>query len=339
MGIEPHDYDLATNATPDQVIEVLRKDGCWNIIEVGKSFGVLRVRRMNTNEEYEIATFRTDVGGNGRHPDSVNFTTIEEDVKRRDFTINALFYDIQNKEIVDLVGGLADIKLGNIRTVGNPEDRFREDRLRVMRAIRFASKFCYFIDDATRVAIESDNNLNGVSPERIHDEFVKSVTGAKDADHLFGILHDFDMWPRIFPTLKVKEISHCERSVPVMLALILGDNEASVVAKKLNELKYSDIELRQTTFLMNYRNLNPMTAAKLRKLCVSCHLEHQDLVTFSAHHPDGKQRGLELMHIFEAYMASPPVKGDVQSLSGYSGKALGEEIQRREAIIFEDLAR
>lgn len=335
MGVVPKDYDVATNATPDQVLALL-KATAWKTDEVGKSFGVVRAR--NNGEEYEVATFRQDVG-EGRRPDSVVFTTIEEDVKRRDFTINALFYDIQNQEIVDLVGGMNDIRLGMIRTVGDPRDRFREDRLRVLRAIRFASKLGYAIEDETYDAIRIDNNLDGVSPERIHDEFVKSVKSAKDPDHMFGLLCDFMMWPRVFPALDVNFETRGERSVPVMLALMLRDNEVPVVAKRLNELKYNDVEVRQTTFLMNFRDLKPTNAVRLRKAYVSCGISLDDLVTFCVHHPGGSDEGMAMVSHFKAYLDLAPVKGDDLLAEGYMGARLGEELQRREAELFRGLVK
>jgi tRNA nucleotidyltransferase/poly(A) polymerase len=114
------DFDLATDAIPDKVEEMM-KDAGFRTLPTGKSFGVINV--FTDQGEYEIATFREDIGS-GRRPDAVSFTNIEGDVKRRDLTINALFYDIDSKEIVDLVGGVNDLKQGIVRTVGAPEDRF-----------------------------------------------------------------------------------------------------------------------------------------------------------------------------------------------------------------------
>ena len=130
LGSSPKDFDLATDAKPDEV-EAIAKQGKFKTVDVGKSFGVVIVNG------HEIATFRKDIG-KGRRPDAVDFTDIKGDVKRRDLTINALFYDIGKKQIVDLVGGIADLKKKKIRTVGNADDRFDEDPLRKLRAVRFA---------------------------------------------------------------------------------------------------------------------------------------------------------------------------------------------------------
>ena len=130
LGKSPKDFDLTTDAKPDEVEEIAKKGGLSSH-PVGKPFGVVLV------DNHEIATFRKDIG-KGRRPDAVDFTDIKGDVKRRDLTINALFYDMGRGEIVDLVGGIADLKKKKIRTVGVPEQRFDEDPLRKLRAVRFA---------------------------------------------------------------------------------------------------------------------------------------------------------------------------------------------------------
>ena len=130
LGKRPKDFDLATDAKPDEVLNIARKGG-FKTLEVGKAFGVVLVGG------HEIATFRKDIG-KGRRPSAVDYTDIKGDVERRDLTINALFYDIDKQTIVDLVGGIEDLRKGQIRTVGKAEERFDEDPLRKLRALRFA---------------------------------------------------------------------------------------------------------------------------------------------------------------------------------------------------------
>jgi tRNA nucleotidyltransferase/poly(A) polymerase len=137
LGKKPKDFDLVTDAHPDKVEEIMAKSGL-RTLPTGKAFGVINV--FTDQGEYEIATMRKDIGS-GRRPDSVEYTDINHDVLRRDLTINALFYDIDTHEIVDLVGGVQDLKNGVIRTVGNPQQRFEEDPLRILRFFRFFSKF------------------------------------------------------------------------------------------------------------------------------------------------------------------------------------------------------
>ncbi|NNC87617.1 MAG: CCA tRNA nucleotidyltransferase [Akkermansiaceae bacterium] len=168
MGREPKDYDLATSATPGEVLALFPGGD-----EIGAHFGVILVRRRGI--PFEIATFRSDGRYlDGRHPEMVTFTTAEEDAKRRDFTINGLFEHPHTGEILDFVGGRADLDAGIIRAIGDPELRFREDALRLMRAARFAVTTGFDIDPATWKAVQDQAPLLGkISAERIRDELDK----------------------------------------------------------------------------------------------------------------------------------------------------------------------
>ncbi len=174
---EPADYDVATDATPDRVQQLFPRS-----LAVGAKFGVIVVTGDSEAEpsvQVEVATFRSDVGySDGRHPDQVVYSTSpQEDVKRRDFTINALLLDPETKEILDFVGGRDDLRAGIIRAIGRPADRFREDKLRMVRAVRFAARFRYAIEAATFTAIvKSAPDIHEVSAERLRDELTKLLT-------------------------------------------------------------------------------------------------------------------------------------------------------------------
>lgn len=172
MGKESLDYDIATNALPHDVIKIFQKT-----IPVGVQFGVVIVVKEGHN--FEVATFRTeDSYSDGRHPDRISFSTPENDVKRRDFTINGLLYDPVKDEILDYVGGREDIKAGIIRTIGNPIERFTEDKLRMIRAARFACRFHFSIHKDTQQAIiQLAPQIHVVSAERIREELEKMLTG------------------------------------------------------------------------------------------------------------------------------------------------------------------
>jgi poly(A) polymerase len=172
----PVDYDVTTGATPT-LIQQLFPDS----LMVGALFGVVIVRQLDVH--VEVATFRTDVGySDGRHPDHVVFgTSVQEDVRRRDFTINGLLKDPladpPDGKIIDFVGGLDDIEAGIIRTIGEPRLRFTEDKLRLIRAVRFAARFGYEIEPQTFAAIkELAPQINQVSAERLRDELTKILT-------------------------------------------------------------------------------------------------------------------------------------------------------------------
>lgn len=173
MNIEPVDYDIATDASPDKVMELFPKT-----FPVGVQYGVVLV--IKDGIQFEVTTFRKDGRYvNGRHPESVSFSkTPAEDVKRRDFTINGLLYDPFKDEILDYVGGRDDIKSGVIRAIGDPNERFQEDKLRIMRAVRFAARYKYTIEENTMSAIKIfAKKINEVSPERIRDELDKIFRG------------------------------------------------------------------------------------------------------------------------------------------------------------------
>jgi poly(A) polymerase len=172
LGREPTDYDVATDAVPDQVLRLFPES-----LKVGAEFGVVLVTQ-NVNK-VEVATFRQDVGySDGRHPDEVVFTnTIEEDVSRRDFTINGLAMRHDSDEVLDFVGGRADLLAHIVRAIGNPELRFTEDKLRMLRAVRFAARFGYAIEPNTFAAIRKlAPEIHSVSAERIHEELSKLLT-------------------------------------------------------------------------------------------------------------------------------------------------------------------
>ena len=165
-GTEPKDYDLATSARPDEVRLLFPKSDA-----VGAHFGVIIVK--GHHEMVEVATFRTDGSyRDGRRPESVAFASPQEDARRRDFTINGLFQDPESGEIIDFVGGRDDLKARTLRAIGNPQERFQEDALRLLRAIRFAVTTGFEIDEDTWAAIcEHAALLRQISPERIRAEF------------------------------------------------------------------------------------------------------------------------------------------------------------------------
>lgn len=169
LGVSPKDFDIATDATPDEVELLFEKT-----VSVGKNFGVIVVP-LDDGGTIEIATFRKDGNySDGRRPESVQFSDRAEDAKRRDFTVNALFFDPIRNVIFDYVGGLADLAAGILRVVGDPEKRFQEDRLRLLRAVRFSGQLGFEISPETEAAVKrSAKNLKDVSRERIRDEVDK----------------------------------------------------------------------------------------------------------------------------------------------------------------------
>ena len=175
---EPADYDVATDARPDQVMRIFPET-----YAVGAKFGVVLVpassANANENTVVEVATFRSDIGySDGRHPDQVRYSKDpREDVERRDFTVNGLLLDPIKDEVLDFVGGRKDLDAGIIRAIGEPERRFAEDKLRMLRAVRFAARFGYTIEPLTFAAIQKlASQIHQVSRERVRDELTKMLT-------------------------------------------------------------------------------------------------------------------------------------------------------------------
>ena len=199
MGREPKDYDIATNATPDQIREVFGKR---RTLAVGAAFGVITVIGPREAGQIDVATFRQDAGySDGRHPDAVTFSTAEHDAQRRDFTINGLFFDPLEERVIDYVGGQEDLQRNLIRAIGNPQLRFAEDKLRMLRAVRFAATLSFDIDPATLDAIRlAAHELTLVSPERIAEELRRMLVHPA-RHHALELLRTTQLLPEILPTL------------------------------------------------------------------------------------------------------------------------------------------
>ena len=172
LGREPSDYDISTDARPERVRELFPHS-----LAVGAKFGVILV--VEDGAEVEVATFRSDIGySDGRHPDRVVYSdSPQEDVRRRDFTINGLLMDPATREVLDYIEGRADLRAGIVRAIGDPRSRFAEDKLRMMRAVRFAARFGFEIEPGTLAAAqELAPQITQVSPERIREELTKLLT-------------------------------------------------------------------------------------------------------------------------------------------------------------------
>ena len=212
LAREPADYDVATDATPQQVMQIFPQT-----YAVGEQFGVVLVPQSESSgatgvparqgershAAVEVATFRSDVGySDGRHPDEVRFTKDpQEDVQRRDFTINGMMLDPATNEVLDFVGGQDDLKAGIVRAIGDPERRFGEDNLRMLRAVRFAARFDYKIDPQTLAAIQKlAPKILQVSCERVREELTKMLTEGQ-ARRAFELLDTSGLLPEVLPEI------------------------------------------------------------------------------------------------------------------------------------------
>ena len=289
QGIEPKDYDLVTNALPNESKEILKG---FNVSdEQGKNFGVLRVYTKDEPEGYEVASYRRDISG-GRDTkgddqkvemgDDVN---INDDCMRRDLTMNALFYDIKNKQIVDLVGGVDDIKKGIVRAVGDASQRFVEDRLRICRIFRFAARTGGEIDLKTTQAIKNDNRLKGVGPkddvsqERVWEEMKKAWKQAKDYRNYLNFFTKFDMWSEVFPGSEINtELVDSKDFVVVITNLFKLENPEGLEKRLVQDYKVESEVATKVVFLIRLLQLTPELAFDMYKSKLQYHIEDKTIL-------------------------------------------------------------
>ncbi|MGD0091854.1 MAG: CCA tRNA nucleotidyltransferase [Planctomycetota bacterium] len=261
LGVKPKDYDVATSATPEQVMALFPRN-----VPVGAAFGVVRVLSAGENPlQVEVATFRGETGySDGRHPDQVCFTDEVEDVRRRDFTVNGLLFDPLKNEVLDYVGGRADLEGRRIRAIGEPAQRFAEDRLRLLRAIRFASRLGFEIESATFDAIVGcAERIGDVSSERIRDELNLMLTGPRprrafellkasrllkhilpEVDAMAGVpqpaqFHpEGDVWVHTLIMLEMLR----ESSITLALAVLLHDVGKPVTIEYADRIRFNEHE-------------------------------------------------------------------------------------------------
>jgi poly(A) polymerase len=256
------DIDIATSASVEEVAKLFPKT-----IPVGIAFGIIIV--VENSHQFEVATFRTDGPTlDGRRPQGINPATPEEDAKRRDFTINGLFYDPLKEKIYDYVGGKADIEKGIIKAIGDPHERFLEDRLRMMRAVRYSTRFNFPIDPATTAAIlaHATSLFPSVAIERIFLEF-KKMSLFSHFDQGLVTLHQLNLLPTIFPDLagisseevekRVSPIKHFPKNTPTIAELLeLFPNQSSDKLIKLCEyLKISNPDKQLVQYLHHAQTL------------------------------------------------------------------------------------
>lgn len=205
LGLPSDDIDIATNAPPETIQELFPKT-----VPIGISFGIVLV--IVDGHQFEVATFRNDLDyKDGRRPSRVEYTTAEEDAKRRDFTVNGMFYDPIAGKVLDYVGGIVDLEQKVIRAIGNPHQRIAEDRLRMIRAIRQACKFHFRIDPLTAEAIRDHAKelFPAVAIERIVQELEKGRK-SKKLPSILVRLHEFGLLATIFPALETASLEDVE---------------------------------------------------------------------------------------------------------------------------------
>ena len=342
QGVKPKDWDLVTNALPDESKEILR--GFRVSDEQGKNFGVLRVYTKDEPEGYEIASYRRDISGgrdtkgDDQKVEMGSDVTIEDDCMRRDLAINALFYDIRNKKIVDLVGGVDDIKNGIVRAVGDASQRFIEDRLRILRIFRFASRMNGKIDEQTSKAILNDNRLRGIGPkddvsqERIWEEMLKSFKQAKDYNYYLSLFTKYNMWGEVFPGVQINTKPVESKNFVILIAnLFLGNSTDKLEVKLVQDFKIDGETTKKVVFLLELLNLTPEVLLDTYRKKTSCSIDDSTILEWLG------VTGNEKPQLTKFIDYKPTVSSQELMDRGLKGKDLGLEIKRLEIEKFKSM--
>jgi poly(A) polymerase len=274
----PNDYDVATNARPQDVSRLFRRT-----LKVGAKFGVVVV--LIDNIQIEVATFRTESDyTDGRHPAKVSFTNAREDAARRDFTINAMFYDPVAKKVIDYYGGQQDLKNKVIRTVGDPTERFSEDYLRMLRALRFSTQLGFEIDPQTKSAVcDGAQNITKISGERIAAELEGILVSPNRAKGV-SLLIETGLAGVIFPDFAdsdadfaVKVLANLPKEIDFALGLagLFAGFPTQFAIEKCEPLKLSRNQYKHIAFLLDHRGklLNDLALSELKLLLAEPYFE------------------------------------------------------------------
>lgn len=342
QGKEPKDWDLVTNALPQESKRILKDFRVSD--EQGKNFGVLRVYTKNEPEGYEIASYRRDIsGGRDTKGDEQKVemgpdVTIEDDCNRRDLTINALFYDIKNKKIVDLVGGIDDIKNGVIRAVGDANQRFIEDRLRICRIFRFAARIGGEIESKTAQAIKKDNRLKGVGPkddvsqERIYDEIKKAWKQAKDFNYYLNFFTKFDMWDQVFPGSNINTKLVKSNDFVVVIANLFKNEPLSRLETRLvQEYKIEGDVATKVVFLISLKDLTADNVPDFYKKKTQCAIKDETILEWYKVNSINDPVKIKFLEY------KPSTSAEELMAKGITGRELGIEIRRLEIEKFKKM--
>ena len=290
MNHPPSDYDVATDARPQEVMGLFRRT-----FAVGASFGVVRVLGDDATGDVEVATFRSDgVYSDGRRPESVSFSTAEFDASRRDFTINGMFYDPIEACVIDYVGGRADLDRKVLRAIGDPFARFAEDKLRLLRAARFASRFDLAIDPTTRAAIVAmASEVTQVAPERIGQEWRKMLVHPSRVRSL-EFVDESGLLTTILPSvarLKETDASAWDETKRVIAMLPQTPSFPLAMAALLRHVSLGP-RVETTAAMRQKHGLNPLVVQVAEDLKLSN--AERDLIAWLLRH-DGELKTAESM--------------------------------------------
>lgn len=343
-GDKPKDFDLATDALPDEVVKILKSNNYQFNLQ-GKAFGVVVVYTEDQPSGMEIATFREDIS-KGRNPEVKLGVTIEDDVKRRDLTYNSLFYDLDNRKIVDLVGGKGDLEHGITRMVGDPFERFDEDSLRILRAFRFASRYGHSIHPDTENAIKKRKKLENIDPEtgnmkrisqeRIWEEITKSWKQAKDFNYYLNLFTKYDMWNEVFPGSNINtNLVDSKDFIVVIANLFKNESPIGLEKRLIQDYKLPDSPesgklASKVAFLISLFDFTPEEVMRFYKEKQRTSIDDSTILEW-----------IELNDIDNEYLIKfvnykPTISAKDLMDKGFKGAELGREIKRLEIEKFKN---
>jgi tRNA nucleotidyltransferase/poly(A) polymerase len=334
IGLKPKDIDLCTDSLPDETLGFL--SGRYKVDLVGKSFGVVILKMED--DDIEIASFRVD--GKGRKPTVELGVTIEEDVQRRDLTISAIYFDIEQNKIVDHVGGLKDMANCLIKMVGDPYERIDEDPLRILRVVRYTTRYNFEIDPTTEDAVKK-SKLTGISRERIVAEIRKAFDESIRFCDYLALIHKLGLWSEVLPKMKINE-KFIEIDGPLVLyfAHMLMNNDTTKFTKYLKtKYKYSLVFTDTLRFLIDMLkfDLERSTVTKFKKEMKRIKLEEElaeKWVDFLIEKSYIDQETYDILLNLIRYKLK--INGNDVMNDGFSGRDLGKEIERREKDSFRN---
>jgi tRNA nucleotidyltransferase/poly(A) polymerase len=338
-GDKPKDFDLATDALPDEVLDIVGDKYRTNL--QGRSFGVIVVYTKEVPEGMEIATFRSDVS-KGRNPEVKLGVTIEQDVLRRDLTYNSLFYDLDKRQIVDLVGGKEDLESGITRMVGDPIERFDEDSLRILRSFRFASRYEHPLHKDTESAIEKRKQLENIDPEtgemkrisqeRVWEEMKKAFNQARDYNYYLNFFTKFDMWSEVFPGSVINtELVDSKDFVVVIANLFKKESVSGLEIKLVQEYKIEHETATKVVFLVSLLNFKTEDVFDIYKKRQQCGVTDQTILEWL------KVQSIDTNELIKFVEYRPSVSAQELMSQGFKGKELGIEIKRLEIEKFKQM--
>jgi len=338
-GDKPKDFDLATDALPDEVLEILGDKYRTNL--QGKSFGVVVVFTKEVPEGMEIATFREDVS-KGRNPEVKLGVTIEDDVKRRDLTYNSLFYDLDTRQIVDLVGGKEDLQSGITRMVGDPIERFDEDSLRILRSFRFASRYEHPLHKDTESAIEKRNQLQNIDPEtglmkrisqeRVWEEMKKAFKQAKDYNYYLSFFTKFHMWDEVFPGAKINtNLVKSKDFVVVIANLFKNESPVGLTEKLAQEYKIELETATKVAFLVSLLSFKVEDVFDTYKRRQQCSISDSTILEWL------KVQTIDTNELIKFVEYRPSISAQELMSQGIKGRDLGIKIKELEIEKFKQM--